>query len=325
MLDDCWLIEVFLLAFLTVLSQVLVLFMLMCVGFFAAKLNMIDSHSAKKMTDILFNIVTPCIIIISFQLKATPELMKGLGVAFLSAVATIVGGMLIARILFKRKRIPLEASKVMRFATIYSNCGFMGLPLLYAIVGSQGVFYGSIYVAVFNTLSWSHGIALYGGHQDNKNFVKILLNPGIVGVFIGLTLFLFSIKLPNVLFGADAHSGALYFLGSMNTPLSMLIIGSIIASTDLKKLFTEKLTYLPVLFKNIVIPLLTLFALKLIGVSGPLLLSCLIPVACPSAGATVIFAEKFNGDTALASKTMTISTLFSILTIPAIIAIAKMV
>jgi predicted permease len=297
----------------------------MCVGFFAAKLKMIDDNSAKKMTDILFNIVTPCIIISSFQMKATPELMKGLGVAFISALATIFGGMFIARLAFKRKGIPPSASKVMQFATIYSNCGFMGLPLLYAIVGNQGVFYGSIYIAVFNTLTWSHGVALYNGHQSNKNIWKVLLNPGIIGVFIGLALFLFSIKLPNVLYGADGHSGAIYYLGSMNTPLSMLIIGSIIAASDLKKLFTDKLSYFPVLLRNIIIPILAVVGLRLAGVSGPLFLACLIPAACPSAGVTVIFAEKFEGDTALASKTMTISTLFSIISIPAIIALTSVI
>ena len=295
----------------------------MCVGFFAAKLKMIDNNSAKKMTDILFNIVTPCIIISSFQMKATPELMKGLGVAFVSAVVTTLGGMMIARLLFKHKRIPSPAAKVMQFATTYSNCGFMGLPLLYAIVGSKGVFYGSIYVAVFNTLTWSHGVALFNGHQSKNNIWKVLLNPGIVGVFIGLALFLFSIPLPAVLYGADGHSGAIYYLGSMNTPLSMLIIGSIIAASNLKELFTDKLSYLPVILRNIILPVLAIIGLRLAGISGPLFLACLIPVACPSAGATVIFAEKFDGDTALASKTMTISTLFSILSIPAIIALSS--
>jgi predicted permease len=301
-------------AFFTILNQVFILFLLMAVGFLIFRFGMIDETGVRQFTSVLCYIVSPSMIIYAFQMQFSPKLMVGLLIATFSSIAIHIFSIIAGRVMFNKKTVGDEYKRtVMRFAAVYTNSGFMGLPLLQAIAGTRGLFYGAAYNGIFNLFSWSHGIMTYSGKTDKKSLVKAIANPNIIAVLVGVLLFRFSIQLPGPIYLS------VKYISNLNTPLSMLIIGTSISQIPLKSIFVGKLAWIMVFLRNLVLPFVLLFALHALGVSGELLLCCVIPVACPVAGATVLFAKLVGKDTSFPAKLVTITTITSIISIPLLV------
>ena len=144
---------------LLVSKQVGVLFVLMTVGFLCNRRRLLNAVAIKGVTELLMLVVTPCVIIHSFiQQKFSPSLLGDLGWALAVALFAHVIGSAIAFICLHDRDARREG--VLRFAAIFSNAGFMGLPLEYAILGADGVFFGAMYVVVFNLVCWTWGVAV---------------------------------------------------------------------------------------------------------------------------------------------------------------------
>lgn len=304
-------------AFQTVFFQVFILFLLMAVGFGAGKAKMLGEEGAKQLTSVLLSVVSPCVIIISFQMKFSKELVHGLIIAAVSAFVIHLLSILCGLLVFRR-RFPEQQRKILRFAAVYSNSGFMGIPLLQAIIGPQGIFYGSAYLAVFNLFSWTHGVMVFTGKTDRKSVLKAIMNPNIIAVLIGLILFSLNIRIPSPFYDT------LHYIYDLNTPLSMLVIGSMMTKLDFRSIFQDITIWPGILLRNLAMPLLLLFMLHMSGIHGVLLLACVIQASCPVAGNTVLFSEMYGGDTIYASKVMSLSTLFSIVSIPLVLCLAAL-
>jgi len=189
----------------------------------------------------------------------------------------------------------------------------------YALFGSDGVFYGSAYIAVFNVLSWSYGVVLMNkGRTDyHLSWKKIFLNPGTVGVAIALTLFLASISLPKVIYDT------LEYVGSLNTPMPMFIIGVNMLGMSLRKLFLQKKIYFAIFLRLIIVPAIAtviFVALKLDPIIAGV---CLVGASAPTAAISSMFAVKFNRDTEAAVNMVSLSTLLSVFTMPFFIALMQ--
>ena len=156
----------------------------------------------------------------------------------------------------------------------------MGFPVLESLFGKTGVFYGSIYVAVFNAFIWTYGVMLFSKGREQTSVIKAMINPGIVSVIIGMFIFIFSIELPKPILQT------LDMVGSMTAPLSMLIVGALLADTNLKDIFTGFEVYYGTALRLIVIPLITILALSLTGLDRELLRVCVVLVAMPAAANT---------------------------------------
>ncbi len=303
--------------FLQVGSQVIVLFLLMGVGFVATKLGFFTKDMTSKLTDFVLYFVAPAIVIVSFQLEFDKELLIGLGVtAFLAVVAHIIN-ILLAKILIHDTDKARES--VLRFGSIFSNCGFMGLPLDFALFGSGGVFYGAAYIAVFNIVSWSYGVVLMNkGRSDYRlSWKKVFINPGTIGVVIALVLFLCSIELPKPIYET------INYVGSLNTPVPMFIIGSGMVGMSLKELFKERSIYPAVLLRLVIVPLILIAILYIFKVNPIIAGVCLVGVSAPSAALTSMFAVKFDRDEASSINIVSLSTLVSIVTMPFLIALLQ--
>ncbi len=294
----------------TVFNQVLILFIIMLIGFIAKKRGIFNSTVNKKLSELLLKVTSPLLVISSFQVEFTQDILKNVLIVFAFAMSSHIVSILLGQFLFRH--CDKESCKIMKFAAIYSNCGYMGFPLLASLFGSTGVLYGSVYVAAFNIFLWTNGVMIFSEEKklDRQTIKKVLLHPGIVSVAIGIVLFIFSLKLPVPL------ASAVDMVGSMTSPLSMLIIGSVIADCEFKKLFKGWNLYYITAVRLILIPLLAFAALKLLGLPNELLKVCVLLVAMPIATATAIFAELYDGDTIFASRTVVMSTLLSIITIP---------
>ena len=220
---------------------------------------------------------------------------------------------LVARLFFND---PEEGRRrVLRCATVFSNAGYMAIPLQQAILGDEGVFYCAAYVIVFNVFLWTYGVMEMGGANEKMSMRKILLNPGIVGVAVGLVLFVFSIPVPTLLVDAIGH------MAGLNTPLPMLIVGYYLAHTNLPAALRDRRSYLCIFLRLIALPLTAMTALLLCGIRGAVLTACMICISTPVATACTMFATRYERDTHLSVNLVSVSTLLSIFTIPLMVAL----
>lgn len=297
-----------------VINQVIILFLTMVIGFVAKKRNIINDETTNKLSEILLRITLPAMIIFSYNQEFSKDLLTKGGIMLVYSLVIHVFGILLGNIIYWK--YPDDIKNVLKFVTIYSNCGYMGLPVLEALYGQIGIFYASIYITIFNIFTWTNGVMIFTGKRDIKSMKKALINPGIIAVFIGLFIFIFSIKLPYPV------AKTLEMFGTMTTPLSMLIIGALIANMDFKKLFSGLALYYVTAIRLIILPLLVLIAMKILGITDTMLFgTCVTTAAMPAAANTAIFAERYNGNSALASRIVAFSTIASMITIPIILSL----
>lgn len=303
--------------FMMVSQQVVILFILIGVGFLCGKVKLLNKNAVVKMTNIVLYIVTPCVMINAFQREFDYTMLLNLGITALCSTAIMIGSIIISELVFKDK--DKARNKVLKFGTIFSNCGFMSLPLEAAILGQDGVFYGSVFVAVFNVILWTYGLFSMSGNKQELSAKKLIQNPGILGVVAGLILFLLSFTLPEVI------ATPVEYLAQLNTPLPMIIIGFYLAKTNLKSVFSDKWAYVSMSLRLIVIPVAALGIMYACGVRSDILVACTIASAAPVAATTTMFATKFKADVELSVGIVSATTLVSIVTMPLIISIATMI
>lgn len=291
-----------------IFNQVAILFIVMVVGFFARKTDIINDEVNKKLSELLLNITAPFMVIASFQFEFSKDMLLNAGIILIISIAIHAFSILIGTLLYGK--YPGGIQKVLRFITVFANCGFMGYPVLESLFGKIGIFYGSIYVIAFNVFIWTYGVALFNDQKGSKSLKKAVINPGVISVFIGLVIFVFSIKLPFPV------SKAIDMVGSMTTPISMLIVGALLADTNFKDLFKGFSIYYGIAVRLLLLPILALVVLKTAGMKGLLLSIPVVLSGMPAAANTAIFAERYNGDSIFASRAVALSTVLSILTIP---------
>lgn len=291
------------------------LFILIGVGFACGKKGILTDESSKKITDIVLYVVTPCVMISAFQREFSMHLLGNILITALCAAASMVATIFIAKLVFHDKNTARK--KVLQFSAIFSNCGFMSLPLQKAILGDDGWFYGSIFVAVFNVIVWSYGLVMMSGDKKQMSVKKLAFNPGIVGVLIALIIFVLRIKLPYII------SQPIDYLAALNTPLPMLIIGFYLSQADLKKAFTDAGAYLAMAVRLAVVPLLSMFVMHLLNVDPTIMIACVIASSAPTAATTTMFAAKYGRDVELSVSIVASTTLVSIITMPLIVALAQ--
>lgn len=303
---------------LFLVQQVLILFVMMGVGLFCGKKGIFNDTVVKGLTDLMLFVVTPCVIIHSFQREFDVTLLAGLGISCLVAAAGQIVSIFIIHGLIHDKDKSREC--VYRFAAVFSNCGYMALPLLQMIVGNIGVFYGAAYIAVFNLILWTYGLVLMCGDKTMISVKKLVTNPGVACVFVGLVLFLLSVNLPDII-GTPIES-----IAALNTPVPMMIIGYYFTKCHWSTVLKDKKVYLAMALRLVVVPILTLCAMVLFGLNKTypdLFVACVISCSAPAAAATTMFAARYQRDAVLASGTVSFMTAVSIVTMPLIVAIAK--
>lgn len=268
------------------------------------------------MSDIIMYFVTPCLIINSFNIAFDKSKLEGLLICLTAYMVIQIAAAALSFLVFRKG--DASSIKVLRFAVIFSNVGYMGIPLQKAVLGDEGVFYGSVCVAAFNIFLWTYGIICMSGDKKQLSGKKLIFNPGIIAVSIGLIVFIFSIKLPLPI--ASAIKG----MSELNTPLAMMVIGFNLARSNVLSAFKNKSVYAITFLRLILVPLASLGVLLALGVSGTILVSIVIAASAPVAAVTTVFSVKYDTDVSLSVKLVAITTLLSIVTMSAIVALAQM-
>lgn len=302
-------------ALLVVGGSVLTLFLLMAVGFIFGRMGLLSGDTLSQMSRILLYVVTSCIMITSFEVERTPESQSLLLTTLLVMIGVYVVYMALSQLLFHREG---EAHRgIMRFAAVYGNTGFMGLPLIQSALGDEAMMIAVVGLAVFNITTWTHGRTLMGGRSELA-LKKVVLNPGVLGFAVGVLLFFTGWRLPGPV------DSAVGYLGSMNTPLAMVVIGGQMAQANLKEVFSTRKLYLVSAVKLLGIPLLTAAVLLPFRLEPMIYVAAVILAGCPTAGATSLFAQSMGKDATLAARQVTLSTLLCIITLPIMAVMAQL-
>lgn len=302
-------------ALLVVGGSVLTLFLLMSVGFVFGRMGLLSDAALSQVSRVLLYVVTPCIMLTSFEVERTPENQAQLVTTLIAMAGVYALYMALSAFLFPREG---EAHRgIMRFAAVYGNTGFMGLPLIQSTLGDGAMMAAVVGLAVFNATSWTQGRALMGGRSE-VSLKKVALNPGILGFAGGLLLYFTQWRLPGPV------DSAVGYLGSMNTPLAMVVIGGQMAQADLAQVFSTKKLYLVSAVKLLIVPLLTAAVLLPFRIDPTVYVAAVILAGCPSAGATGLFAQSMGKDAAFGARQVTLSTLLCIITLPIMAVLAQL-
>jgi len=297
-----------------ILNQVLILFIIMLTGFAAGKAGIIDSTGSKKLGEVMLFVTSPMMVFKSFFISfSTERLINILWIMGMASFMFLLS-ILLSKLIYGR--FPEDKAHILRFCAIFSNCGYMGLPVMHALYGDDGVFYGSFYIVCFHIVLWTYGYVMFGGQGTKRQIIrKVFTNPSIVAVYVGMVVFLFGIPIPEPIESAVAA------VGNMTMPISMLIIGAVISSAKLRDIVSDWRVYLSASVRLVLMPLLALALTRIPGIPDLPAAVLVTALAMPAAANTTVFAEIFNKDAVFASKCVSVSTLLSIATIPLVVSL----
>ncbi len=295
----------------TVLGKIISIFIIMVVGVICYKVGIIDNNTKEKLSRLSTLIVNPILIFMSFQMEYDTALLKNMGILFILAIISYVISITLAHFLLHEKEgYDLSVEK---FAVTYTNCGFIGVPLGYALFGNIGVIYATVFVATFHIFCWTHGILLLdnGGFQPKK-----LINPCLIAVCGGILCFIFQIKIPvNIAFAMNS-------IADMNTPLAMLLSGAIMAQLNFKNTLRKGRMFLIVALRLVVSSAIFALLLRFVPIDEQMRVVAAVTAACPSGAMTITMAILYGRDDYYATELFGMTTLLSIVTIPLCMMIA---
>jgi len=294
-----------------VLNQILILFILLFVGFVVRKRRMLHGDINHQLSDLMLTVFLPCAIVSSFLHNDIRSVLAIGSRIFAIAFCTHLGSIAIGFLAFRK--LEAEEKRIMWFVTVFSNSAFMGYPIMESMYGKIGVMYGAFYNVAFSLFLWTFGYGIFAGAKDVKIVRNVFKSPGILSLLAGTAISYLPIELPSAL------TRSIDLLGGMTTPLCMIVIGSTLAEIKLKDVFSGVHIYIGSAMRLLGLPLAALFALRLLGVDGPVLGISVIAVAMPVGTSAVLFARKFGGDVHLATRCVFFSTAASLATIPAIL------
>ncbi|MEA5085361.1 MAG: AEC family transporter [Lachnospiraceae bacterium] len=293
--------------FKDVVDLQLMLLILLLVGVFLRKMNLVSAEARKSIINMLLNALLPCMIISSFNMEFSPEVLK------FSTQALIIGTIAQIAYIFISKYLFFMANKdqqaVLRTGIICSNAGYIGMPVSHGVYGDEGLILASVQCLPIRIFTWTIGMAMFV-KTDRKQVIKtILTHPCIVSVFIGMVLMVTPLSLPVFL------NSAIKSMGGGSTAISMMVIGMILAETDPKKVFNKLVIYFAAI-RLLIIPAVMLIILKLLNVDPVVAGVSVLLAGMPAGSNSVVLAAKYNGDEVFASQNIFVSTLFSMVTIP---------
>lgn len=299
----------------TITESVISLFIIILVGVYGSKNKIITPELNKGLTDILIKIALPFMIVSSFMFTYDASIKSNVLKTFYYSLCTYAVMAAVSYIML----LPVKKDKktVLHFANVFVNTGYIGFPVLNSVLGSEGVIYGSIFNIFFVIFVWTYGVMLYKGQLEKgylkKELISLLLNPSIIAVIIGLSLLIFDIKIKGSLLISIKS------IGNITGPLSMFIIGVILANVKFQHFLKDWTLYYGIAIKLIIIPLIIYLLSLTLKDSSNAVYSVIIMTAMPASAMTSILAENFNKEKEFAAVIVAATTLISLLTVPFLI------
>ena len=293
------------------LNQTLIMLILIIVVIICKKTKIITDDGNKELSKLVLTVVNPIVILMAYQTDYKPQLVKNLLIAFGLSILSYIILIVAAYLLIPQK--DGRETQIERFSAVYSNCGFMGIPLVNALFGSEGIFYLTAFLTVFNLVVWTHGIILISGERNLKNIVKVFYSPVIISIVLGIIMFFAQIRLPDII------TDSLNFISNLNTPLAMIVSGVTIADTKILKLLKKPGIYYVSFLKLILLPLILIAVFSLFNVNEQVRITVLVAASAPAAAMCTLQCIRYEKNSLYASEIFAASTILSVVTLPIIV------
>ena len=300
-------------------SQVLVLFALILTGFICAKVKLTGPEMAGYFSSFIMKITLPAMLFSSFLRPFSRELLQEGGLAlFLSALSYVLS-FFVAFIYPRLLRIKGPERGVHRYALIISNCGFIGYPIIEAVLGPEYIFHAVIFNIPFSFLAFSVCAWLISKEGGNDRGIswKTFFNPNVIATLLGLLCFVFSLTLPKPLFRC------IKMTGDITSPLSMIMIGTTLAQANVRQIFGRWRVYVTTAMRLLILPAAVGFIFYLLGIKGPLFVMGVVITAMPAGSSTSILATLYRTTPEEASSLVFLSTMLCMVTVPLVITLAS--
>ncbi|MDD5800534.1 MAG: AEC family transporter [Coriobacteriales bacterium] len=297
---------------LTLMLQVLQMFLLAGIGYAMYRAGKISLEGNKSIGNILIYLSLPAVIIKGFMVERTPQSTFELLVSLAFGTLAVVVSAVVSRLAFRR-------DNVASFAATFSNPSFFGIPLVTSILGAGAVFYMTGFIAAMNIGQWTYGVQLLTGRHERLSLRQILCAPFVVATLVGLFFFATQLSLPPLL------QGCLDFVGDLNTPLAMFGVGVYLAQVDLLAMLKKASNYRVALMRLVVVPLVAILLLSLLPAEfRNMKLAILVAAACPVGSNVAVYAQLYDSDYAYAVQTIVISVLLCVVSIPLVVGLAQL-
>ena len=305
--------------FYLIFSKVSVIFLLIIVGFILSKKKILSSEGQKELTSLLLYVLLPCTLIKSFDIEYSSDILaRGLKMSVFMFAIYIVS-YLIATLVSKKYAEPENRRDIHVLSMILPNVGFMGYPIVNALIGPEAIIYAVMCNVGFEFFAWTFGIRTVSRNSPVKTsgnpVLSLLSTPAIMAILAGMVLFTTPLYIPEPLIST------VNLLAAAMSPVAMMIVGISLANSDLSRIIKNRYIYISSSVRLVLIPLITMFALKALSAADMSYYIPMIVISMPTAGYATMFATKYENDSLLASEMISMSTLMSLISIPVILSL----
>lgn len=296
-----------------IMRQAIMMLLLNVVGMVAYYTKIINAEGGRQLSKLVLQIVNPVLVVMAYiEVECSAKMIRNLFWTFGLAIVVYILSIALVTLLIREKEG--RETAIERFSAIYSNCGFMGIPLANALLGLKGVFYVTAFLTIFNLFAWTHGIMLLTEKRDMRSFLKVLRSPTMIGIGIGLILFFARVPIPGIL--ADT----MQYVADLNTPLAMIASGISVAQANVLQALRNGRIYYVCLIKLLLIPaVLTGVFLLLPFAPQNVRLILLVLTAAPSAAMCTLQCQQHKKNDVYASQIFAMTTILSMATMPTIV------
>lgn len=299
----------------TLIEQIMMMFLIIGIGVFLEKKKYFTNQFIKELGDFLFGILAPINVLSSFMITYTPEKGKQFLLAFIVSIMVYILAIFISNILFVREKYAIE-----HYATIISNCGFIGLPIVKQIFGEEAGIYAVAFIVCNICIQMTYGKYVMSNDKKDIAIKSIAKNNSVIASVVGMLYFF--LRIPII----TPVKACLSSLSGTVAPISCLLIGVNLANTNVKSFFSDKSSFLSIAIRQLLIPFIVIIIMKFLSNDMYVMkLTLTITAASPAASGTSVFARKYNMDYEMASRLVCVGTLLLIITMPIITSLATLI
>ncbi|MBQ9745533.1 MAG: AEC family transporter [Clostridia bacterium] len=305
-------------SFFIALTSVAVMLLYACPGFLMVRTGLVKGAAISDFAKLLMYVCQPALTIYSFmQAEFSLTMVRDMLFVFAFVLCLFAAALLFFRFVVFRKKAQDVRYRIYTLAICFSNCAFMGVPVLEALLPDypQAVVFSAMFALAMNILGWTLASAIITNDKKYMSVKKIVLNPAVLSLLVAVPLFVSGVRLPVQL------DSMITLLARMTTPLCMLIMGMRLATARLASVFASPAKYIIAVVKGFAFPLLALGLLLLFPVEKNLRAAVYIMMACPAASVVLNFAEMLGEGQETAAGLVLLSTVLSAVTIPVMVMI----
>lgn len=301
-------------AFFTVFFQMLSLIIMIGAGYFAARRRSYDAHTNTQMSGLIVNLFSPMLMISSAAAAVGKVSMQTIGLAGAAAAGMfaffILSGMILTPLFVKDK----GQRKIYQMMFVFSNLGFIGIPVVSGVLGSEYVAYVTVFMLLYNFVFYTYGVTLMEG-EFSLSTMKAMFNPGTIAGISAMLIIIYGVRIPGFILTAVTY------LGNIASPMALVAVGFTVANCDAKQVFCQPKLYLFSIVKLLAIPFVMLLLLRLLVADADLIKVCIIMFGMPVGNLPLILATKKGIDCTACSAAIILSTVLCVFSIPLLLAL----